>query len=69
VTDDINRVWKEQLSTTNESKPNYLVDTNFRSTLGRTRSINNKDDIMSILSDKDGSVRYNRMNGRSNSIS
>ena len=54
----------------NDSKPNYLVDSNFRSTLGmtRTRSINNQDDIRSVLSDKDGSVRYNRMNGRSNSI-
>ena len=54
----------------NDSKPNYLVDTNYRSTLGmtRTKSINNKDDIVSILSDRDGSLRYNKMNGRSNSI-
>jgi hypothetical protein len=34
----------------------------------KNKSINNRDDVMSILSDRDGSLRYNKMNGRSNSI-
>ena len=52
----------------NDNRPNYLVDTSYRNSMNRTRSINNRDDVMSILSDRDGSLRYNKVNGRSNSI-
>lgn len=69
VSDNISEVWKQQLEGSDQ-KPNYLIES--RTRLSRNSSINasnrDRDDIRSILSDREGSIRYNKIHGRSHSI-
>ena len=72
VTDNISEIWKQQLDRSAD-RHNYLIES--RTRLSRNTSINGsnlkdigKDDIRSILSDRDGSIRYNKVHGRSHSI-
>lgn len=67
VTDDINKVWQEQINANPDTRPNYLLDSSYRTT--KNFSLTRGTDDESIRYQKGTHVRSNSLAGGENTKS